>query len=181
MFRPKGDQTYVDDYQPQRRGQIEDRQKENKITKEETPVQTVPLLTLSISAELFKFKRTRELTEHIVTTLKAPLVERATHPPSQVREKEIVKQDPDQSGSPREGARKIGKLNKAEQSRPEPNRTICLDLGLNPKSQGSGPRPSADLSDEQKILKLWPGRSLGYRDHQRARFPRGNYIYKRFV
>ena len=65
--------------------------KENKITsKEETPVQTVPLLTLSISAELFKFKRTRELTEHIVTTLKTPLVERATHPPSQVREKEIV-------------------------------------------------------------------------------------------
>ena len=48
------------------------------------------MLTLSISAELFKFKRTRELTEHIVTTLKTPLVERATHPPSQVREKEIV-------------------------------------------------------------------------------------------
>ena len=66
--------------------------KENKITsKEETPVQTVPLLTLPISADdLFKFKRTRELTEHIVTTLKTPLVERATHPPSQVREKEIV-------------------------------------------------------------------------------------------
>ena len=55
------------------------------------PVQTVPLLTLSISADdLFKFKRTRELTEHIVTTLKTPLVERATHPPSQVREKESV-------------------------------------------------------------------------------------------
>ena len=53
--------------------------KENKITsKEETPVQTVPLLTLSISADdLFKFKRTRELTEHIVTTLKTPVVERA--------------------------------------------------------------------------------------------------------
>ena len=30
------------------------------------------------------------MTEHIVTTLKTPLVERATHPPSQVREKEIV-------------------------------------------------------------------------------------------
>ena len=53
-------------------------------------------------------------------------------------------QDPDQSGSPREGARKIGKLNKAEQSRPkaeqsrpEPNRSICLDLGPNPKSRST--------------------------------------------
>ena len=74
-------------------------------------------------------------------------------------------QDPDQSGSPREGARKIGKLNKAEQSRPEPNRSICLDLGPNPKSQGSGPRPSADLSDEQKILKLQDVSPAGPRGH----------------